>query len=128
MSADDLRDQVARIRPGDTVTIRVITKGGHEATVTGEAWADGDLCVGLVIIRGLSGNPAPWIREVVDHQPALPEERALPDQPPIWSVVETEQGILWSRNPDGSWVGGFTWEQLNHNFGPLTVRAIGVDQ
>lgn len=125
MSADDLRAQVARIRPGDTVTVRITAiGGGHEATLAGAAWVDcGILYVGPVMIRNpSSGEPGTYIAAVLDHQPALPEE------PPIWSVVETEQGILWSRNPDGSWGGGFTWEQLNRNFGPLTVRAIGVDQ
>lgn len=70
MTNDNLLNALAKVRPGDTVTVEVQSQG-HTATLTGEVWVDGDyLRVGSVLIRHLrSGNFSVTVTALLDHHP-----------------------------------------------------------
>jgi hypothetical protein len=76
-----LREDVARLQPGDSLTVRVahMQTGdvvvGSEATLAGYAWRNPDsgtqaLYVGPIPIRTADGDPAQQVLAILEHTPA----------------------------------------------------------
>lgn len=67
---DDLREALAKIKPGDEVTV-ALEFYRHTATVSGKAWEDrhGYLSIGGTFIRRSNGDAARFITAVLDHKP-----------------------------------------------------------
>ena len=86
----DVSEQVAAIKPGDTVTARFNSPTFGEFTVTGKATNDGDrtMIAGHTIIY-TSGEPGANIAAIESHEPAKPD---LPSEP---------QGDYLLREPSG---------------------------
>lgn len=119
--SDDLREALAKIKPGDEVTVAVEYEG-HTATVSGKAWEDdrvGYLLVGATAIR------RPFVTAVLDHKPHVPEVTAeVLDALPAWSVVTDRDGEVWVKCESGLWDGGVSTGRLAQ-WCPLTIRSRG---
>ena len=123
-----LREQIARINPGDTVSMEVrSSRVTPPATVTGEAWGNtpGALYVGPLVLRHAWGDASTYLHAILTHTPATPPE------PPLWSMRHDSDGDLWIRTPLGWSLAGGTcgecdttrgyddWATLQH-FAPYT--------
>lgn len=107
-SNDDLRAQVARINPGDTVTVMVEDVGPACPLGPGEVWANvyGSLFVGSTRLRWADGTPGENITAVLSHEPA-PKPRVTVeelDALPKGAVVEDlKTGRMRPKHENGGW-------------------------
>lgn len=129
-----LTRQLAKVKPGDTVTVEVRCDDRPPATITGEVWAiesSGSPVVGGTTLR-IGGGIR--VTALLDHKPkslTVEELDALPE----WSVVTDSDDDLWRKRGDGRWLhrtnalgGGVARPAvvLVSGYGPLTLRAKGV--
>ncbi len=94
---ESLQERMAKVRPGDRVTVRMGAEGRPPADVTGECWVTDyeSLMLGQGVIC-LSGNRVvPWVFDLLDHQPAATPE-------------PTGDGA-WIKDADG--MDGRRWDQ-----------------
>ena len=104
---DDLAAQVARIRPGDTVSVLVQHPDDDEPVQLGPGTARRfvsglGLRVGTAAIRFPGGRPYDELVAVLSHEPG-PATVADLDACGTYGVVEDEDGGLWMRTKDGRW-------------------------
>lgn len=119
---DSLTEAVAKIKPGDTVTVRHGYPGGLDARTTGtvESISFGSLWLGGLRLRYSDRQPGDYIREVIEHTPAPPPE------PPVYSVRRDSRDLDWTHRRHGFWAcldrhtsADLDWEMLLQR-GPLT--------
>lgn len=94
---EDLPTRIAKIKPGDHVTIQIA--GEVKATATSRA-----LILNGIVIRHPDGSPRSGITALIEHTPALPPE------PEIGALRLDRIGDVWRRFEDG-------WRFLRHNDG-----------
>lgn len=125
--SDDLREALAKIKPGDEVTV-ALEFAGDTGTVSGTARDHGfglhvlgTLVLGT-LFRRRYGGPGPRITAVLDHKPHVPEVTAeVLDALPVWSVVTDGEGEVWVKRENGLWDDGVSTGGLAQ-WGPLTIR------
>lgn len=124
--SDDLREALAKISPGDEVTVAVECEA-HTGTVNGKAWLNrpGCLLVAHIVLRHSNGDPSFFVTAVLDHKPRVPEVTAeVLDALPVWAVVTDKDGDAWPKCENGLWDGDVTSARLAQ-WGPLTIRSRG---
>lgn len=121
---DDLREALAKIKPGDEVTV-ALAYNDHTGTLAGKVWEDRDgyLFISGTVIRRPAGAPANDVTAVLDHKPHVPDVTAeVLDALPVWSVVTDHRDRPWVKDKNGLWDGHVTSDHLARHFAPLTIR------